>query len=49
MDWVALAAMVLATGAFVFAVVMDKKNAEALGKLFELITAVIDSVKDGEE
>ena len=49
MDWLTLVAIAIAAGCFVFAVLMDRKNASALRYLYELISGLIDGAKDKPE
>jgi hypothetical protein len=49
MDWLTFAALVIAAGVFVFAVIVDRKNASALQHLYELILNLIDESKEKPE
>ena len=46
MNWLALVAIVVAAGAWGFAVWRDRLNTEAFGRLAELIENIVDSVED---
>ena len=46
MNWLALVAIVVAAGVFVFAVLKDKANGEALTYLYNLIENIIDIDED---
>ena len=48
MNWLALVAVVVAVGAWVFMVWKDRVNVQAFGELAKLIENIIDSVEDGE-
>jgi len=45
MDWLALAALVVAGGVAVFAIMKDRKNNEVVLALYELIDNLLDEVK----
>lgn len=44
MDWLSFAAIVIAAGVAVFAIIKDRQNNEVVRYLYELIDALLDEV-----
>ena len=49
MDWLTFTAILIAAGVFVFAVIVDRKNASALQHLYELILNLVEDSKEKPE
>ena len=49
MDWLSFAAIVIAAGVAVFAIIKDRQNNEVVRYLYELIDSLLDEAKVEDE